>query len=114
MTWVKLDDSFADHPKVRAMSDKALRSHLAALCYAARFRTDGHVPDVIVRGLAHARTRNELVTVGVWDAAPDGIWIHDYLEFQPSRAQIEDERARKVAAGRLGAAARYGKRDRRA
>lgn len=91
--WVKLDDGFADHPKVRAMSDKALRAHVNALCYAARFLTDGHVPRETLRVISSPRVTAELVDLGAWDRNGDGgIVIHDYLDHQPSRADVERER----------------------
>lgn len=45
---------------------------------------------------------NMLVDAGLWDLAPGGYMVHDYQEFQPTRAQIEAERAEKQAAGRAG------------
>jgi hypothetical protein len=41
MSWVRLDDSFPEHPKVIALTDAAFRAHVRGLCYAGRFLTDG-------------------------------------------------------------------------
>jgi hypothetical protein len=108
--WVKLDDGFADHPKVRAMSDKALRAHLNALCYAARYLTDGHVPSETLRVIAGPRITAELISVGAWDRNGDGgIVIHDYLELNPSRADVLERRRQKSEAGKASAKARWNK-----
>jgi hypothetical protein len=88
--WVKLDDGFADHPKVVGRSDAALASWLKALCYCGRYRTDGHVPEAMTRRIAKPRVRLELVSAGLWDEAPlGGVLVHDYLQWNPSRAEIE-------------------------
>lgn len=49
-----------------------------------------------------------LVEVGLWierknpNGRIDGYEVHDYPEYQPLKAQIEEERAKKVAAGQAG------------
>ena len=39
---------------------------------------------------------------GMWQEIPGGYLIHDYLDFQPSREQVEAEHQAKVAAGQAG------------
>lgn len=97
MSWVKLDDRFARHPKVRAISDKALRLHLEALCYSAIYLTDGHVPASEVNG--KRKLADELTKADLWEKAPGGWLIHDYLVYNPSREQVENER--RTAAERM-------------
>lgn len=116
MTWAKLDDTFADHPKIDPLSDAAFRLHVAAICYSARHLTDGHIPtERITRLVPRYQKRHvtELVTAGLWEPAEGGYTIHDYLDYNPTRKQaIEDKDALsrvRAAAGRKGAAARWGK-----
>lgn len=95
MPWVKLDDSFDEHPKIDALSDAAFRLHVAGLCYSARNLSDGHIPSVRAPRLtvtAKARHIAELVTAGVWDAVDDGYMIHDFLEYQRARTDVLSER----------------------
>lgn len=89
MPWVRLDDGFSDHPKVVGLSDSAFRTHVSALCYCNRHLTDGHVPAVIGNSCV-----DELVDAGLWSMNGSGYVIHDYLEFQPSRASVLEERAK--------------------
>lgn len=116
MTWARIDDHFPEHPKVVGISDRAFRVHIAALCYAARYLTDGHIPKAVPSALG-ARTRDiaELVGAALWEPNGDSYVIHDYLDYNPSRAAVEAERARKATAGAKGAASRWGgkARDRR-
>lgn len=98
MTWVRIDDNFPEHPKVDALSDAAFRMHVAGLCYANRHLTDGLIPDRMPRRFIHgdnvSGAVDELVDSGLWKTVPGGWMVHDYLEYQPSRAEAE---ARKVA-----------------
>lgn len=100
MTWVRLDDGFANHPKFRGLSDAAFRLHLSALGDCALHLTDGRIgsrnPESLPRapqGRKLKATIDELVSSGLWEPHPDGGWqIHDYLEYQPSRAKVLADR----------------------
>ena len=96
MTWVKLDDGFPRHPKIVGLSDRAFRAHVEALCYAATYTTDGYLTSGVARHLASPAARRELAEAGVWDVNGDGYAIHDYLAYQPSRAEVEAERQRRT------------------
>lgn len=100
MTWVRVDDRFPDHPKVRGLSDRAFRAHVTGLCYACAYLTDGWVPPSVVTIKAAA----ELVQAGLWHETPatNGYWINDFLDYNPSREKVESDRQAKRAAGKLG------------
>lgn len=109
MAWLKLDDGFAQHPKVFELSDAAFRAHVAALCYAGRFLTDGFLSSAVARGLTVTATPKvlaELVRSGLWEDAAGGYQIHDFLHYNPSRADAEEARAAKQEARRAGGMAR--------
>ncbi len=93
MTWVRLDDRFAEHPKVVGLSDAAFRLHVNALCYAARNLTDGHIPVGAIRALrGQRRTVVALITAGCWEECDDGWAIHDYLGYNPSAEAVNNGR----------------------
>ena len=102
MTWVKLDDGFADHPKIERLSADAFRAFVHSLCYSSRHLTDGHIPDAALQRIARRSAVRELEGCGLWERNGDGIVIHDYLEFQPSSAQIRQRRAADSARKRNG------------
>lgn len=112
MPWANLDDNFPDHPKVAALSDGAFRLHTSGIVYCARYLTDGKVPKVQVPGLSptyrpvHLR---ELVAAGLWKAQGNHYIIHDYLQWNRSKAQVEAERDAKSRAGKKGAQNRWAK-----
>ena len=99
MTWVRLDDTMGDHPKIISLSDRAFRLHILGLLYCSRHLTDGRVPERV----AHAMVANgkryaeELVAAGSWDAIAGGYEVHDYGEFQLSKAQVLEQRAKTAA-----------------
>ena len=106
MTWLRIDDSFSEHPKVAGLSDRAFRVHVRAMVYAARHTTDGAIPEAMLRQWgAIPKVRAELVSARVWDESP--LRLHDYLEYNPSAKQIDSKRQSKVIAGAKGAASRW-------
>jgi hypothetical protein len=94
VTWVRLDDSMPEHPKMVGLTDRAFRQHIAALCYSNRNLTDGAIPLVIAHRLVTSGKRHagELVTAGIWDTTNDGYQIHDYEDYQPTRAAVMRDR----------------------
>lgn len=111
MPWLKIDDSFFEHPKVTVLSDRAFRVHIGALCYAARYQTDGVVPPAwMTRNFASKRVLEELTRSGVWEATATGEFlIHDFTDYNPRSATPEEKHAAKVRAGKAGAAKRWQK-----
>lgn len=139
MSWVKLDDGFAEHPKVIAAGPLAGWVHVCGLCYCNRNLTDGYVPRAIARRLAdfeHVGLETGgvpgmvavgvdvdcellveiLVEVGMWEEVEGGYVIHDYLDYNPSKEDVlakrSDLSAKRSEAGKKGAESRWnGKRD---
>jgi hypothetical protein len=96
MTWVKIDDSFPNHPKIVGLTDKAFRIHISGLCYCGTYLTDGFVPMTIAARFANEDMTHivELTKAGLWREAPqdNGFYIHDYLAHQTSKTQVEEKR----------------------
>lgn len=121
MPWVRLDEDFAEHPKVVTAGPLAMAMHVAGLCYANRNSTDGRIPRPIAKRLIDLDDFTQswedvvadLLTAGMWTETEQGFEIHDYLEYQPSKADVEAKRAdlhaKRAAAGRKGAEARWDK-----
>lgn len=111
MTWVKIDDRFYGHRKaMRAWRTRgALGLHLLALTYCASHETDGLVDEAFVAeklpGVReHDRTVTALIDAGLWEPTDGGWQIHDYLNYNPSAAELA-ERRRKEAARKAAARA---------
>lgn len=107
MTWFRIDDQLADHPKVMALEDRLAALGLWTMCgtYASKHLTDGFVPHpvaVMYGGPKWSKLIPDLVRVGLFESVPNGYLLHDYLDYNPSREKISTERAKKKAAGQAG------------
>lgn len=96
--WVKLDDRFTDNAKIARLSDKAFRVYVHALCYSAGALTDGLVPWSKARTWASVKTIGEMTAAGLWDEVKLGYQIHDYLDYQQSREQVDARRMQAASA----------------
>lgn len=95
MPYLNLDDEFADHPKVDALSHGAFRLHVAGLCYCAKNLTDGVIEQRRIGRLMPDYDRaylDELTTSAMWVPHPVGFSIHDYLDWNKSRSWWEEKR----------------------
>ena len=125
MAWVKIDDGAPEHPKLVDLSDAAMALWIRALCYCARRRNDGLVPvgalRILSRAKVAAKVAAELVAAKLWDVCDDGYRVHDYQDYQPSKAMLDvtDKAASDAkreagrAAGKRSGEARRGHADER-
>lgn len=130
MPWIKVDDHFDEHPKLAAAGPLAWPLWLAGLAYCNRNLTDGFIPWSVATTLVSwefldaegpvrvyigsremvseegAVTAEYVISLllgaGLWDEAKGGYRVHDFDHYQPTKAVIVAERAKKVAAGSAG------------
>jgi hypothetical protein len=111
VTWVYLDDKMPEHPKIICLSDGAFRLHISAIAYSNRHLTDGIIRGEIVGGFVPRYRKaylSELVERALWMEITAGVYeIHDYLEWNKSRAEIEKRRQARAEGGRKGADRRW-------
>lgn len=97
MSWIKLDDSFPDHPSILAAGDLAGWLYVCGLCYCSKHLTDGFIPDgalARLTGLSKPRAlAAKLVELGRWEVVEGGWRVHNYAARQRSRAEVENVRA---------------------
>lgn len=99
MAWVRIDDGMTEHPKLVEAGPLALALHVAGLCYCNRQLTDGLIPRKVARRLMDFEDYDDvdsvierLVAAEIWHLEGSDYRIHDYLEYQPSRADVEHKR----------------------
>ena len=106
--YIRVDVLLPEHPKVEELSDKAFRALITLWCYCGRQRTDGAVTRKQWEAWPRS-VRDELTAAGL--ARPvdlgGGAAIHDFLEHQRSREEIDELSAKRSDAGRKAAAARW-------
>lgn len=99
MTWFRIDDTWGTHPKVLALTPRAKLLWVYGGLHCAQHLTDGRIERTAVKALAAvagvpATAAKELVTVGLWTDEGDHYLMHDFDRYQPSREQVEKQRAR--------------------
>ncbi|MCW2785218.1 MAG: hypothetical protein JWP74_1735 [Marmoricola sp.] len=99
MPWFKIDDNLGFHHKVIAAGNPAMGLWVRAGSICAQQLTDGFVPDHMVNALGTKAQAAKLIETGLWDAAEGGYRFHGWAERQPSKADVEAERA--AAANRM-------------
>jgi hypothetical protein len=108
VTWFRLDDGWLRHPKHRAAGLKGRALWIAAGTWSSEQLTDGRIPKEMLPVLAidaeigtgHTEARR-LVDIGLWDDLGDAWQFHDWHDFQPSRADVLADRAKREAASVL-------------
>jgi hypothetical protein len=108
--WVRLDDHFDDNAKVNEVSNAAAGVYAKGLTWSARNEKDGVVPRGIARKLAGPDGQaaiDELVTARLWIEHEDGYLARDFLQFNPSAADVRARRETKKEAGKKGAKSRW-------
>jgi len=131
MPWIRIDDHYDEHPKFARAGPLGVVMWLAGLAYCNRNLTDGFIPWNVARRLVSwefLMTEGDrdliwdvaigtgmhgqevdcplvielLLSAGLWTEEAGGYRVHDYSDFQPTKAQVVAERASKAAAGRAG------------
>lgn len=87
MSWLRIDDAFASHPKIAALSDRELRVWLRVLCYCSR-----HEDPTVDRGTMQevpgltSAVIQRLTTLALLDPVdePAGVYeVHDWTDYRP-------------------------------
>lgn len=92
MTWVKLDDKFWSNPKVQVIGNEGAGAFARLLSFCGDHMTDGKVPEDTARFIAKPKTLDKLLEYGFLERNGVGYAIPDFLDFNPSREQIEAKR----------------------
>ena len=103
MSWFPLEETITDHPKILQAGHKGFALYVAGLCYASKHLTNGFIPMTAVSLLLPdlraqvAKVAAGLVNAGLWEETSGGYQVHDYLDYQRSREQVEARRREGAA-----------------
>lgn len=103
MGWVWFDDKFTEHPKILRAGPVASWLFVRCVSWANRHLTDGFVPAEAIVSMHGRQSTKTLVDVGLLEIADGGYRIHDYLAYQRSRAEAEQQRVLASAGGKARA-----------
>lgn len=111
MTWGKVDDNLAFHPKVVMVGNEAMGVWVRALSWGMQQLTDGFIPTEIVMAIKGGSVASELVAKGLWHEVVGGYQFNDWCDYQPLRVDVLAAREKSVRAkseaGKKGASARW-------
>lgn len=94
MVWFKVDDNLAFNSKAVMAGNSALGGWVRAGSWCAQQLTDGRVPDSILSLLGmRKRDADALVQAGLWHEVDGGYQFHAWSEYQPTKEEVEAERA---------------------
>ena len=93
MPWFKVDDNLAFHAKAVAAGNPAMGLWVRAGSWCAQQLTDGFVPDHMLGALGTKQQADRLVSQRLWDRVQGGYRFHGWTERQPSKGDVEAERA---------------------
>jgi hypothetical protein len=93
MPWFRLEDSFYNHPKVKRAGNAGTGLWVRCGTYSAQYLTDGKIPAEVVHEYGRPREIAAVSDAGLWIANGDEFIITDYLEYNPSKAQVLADRA---------------------
>jgi hypothetical protein len=95
VSWARLDDGWWSHPKVLRAGNAAAGAYARMLSYCAQHLTDGRLDRTTALSIAgRDRVLAVLIEVTLLDEIDaETVAIHGYLERNPSRAEVERERA---------------------
>lgn len=93
VTWFKVDDGFWSHPKTATLSDAAVTLWVRAGAYSCQHLTDGVISRPVLRLVGTPDAAEELVAARLWLEDAEGWRFHDWDHYQPTKADVEAERA---------------------
>lgn len=104
--WFRVDDHLPQHHKVDAAGGDAMWLWVCGGCWTSKNGKDGKIPKSRVPLLsdrrAPMRLAARLVAAGFWEDCGDHFLMHDFLDWNPSAAEVADRRAKRSEAGKRG------------
>jgi len=111
VTWFRVDDNLAMHPKVMMAGNAAMGLWVRAGSYCGQHNTDGFLPASMAKTLGTPAQIRALLDAGLWHKCGDGYEFHEWSERQPSREDVEEMRearhSERAASGSQGAHLRW-------
>lgn len=99
MSWVRLDDGFADKPEMVKAGPLATMVAIWALCHSSRHLTDGHVARESLLGCTWVASKSQrhraigrLIVAGFWVESGDGFDIVDPFQYLQESAVVKEKR----------------------
>lgn len=97
MSWVRIDDQATLNRKFLKAGPAASWLWVCGLAHCQAKLTDGFIADELLPMIGvkqgYARLAKWLVNAGLWERVEDGYMVHDYHDFNQTRAEVLAKRA---------------------
>lgn len=109
MAWARIDDNYYNNIKIQKVGPIAAHLYNAGLIYCNKNLTDGFIDKVMLPGIAgNAFVKNiprevsKLVEQKLWHEVEGGYQVNDFLDYNSSKAQVEETNKKRAIAGAKG------------
>jgi hypothetical protein len=101
VTWAKFDDRFTENPDLLALPRGVRLLYIESIVWSCKLLQDGVIPAHVLTRISDEpnveQAAQQLVDARFWTRTETGYVIGDFLEHQPSRAEVEKRRADTAA-----------------
>jgi hypothetical protein len=102
MSWVRIDDTMTFNHKIVAAGNAAVGAWIRLSAYSSAHGLDGKIPDSVARMIASRKELEAAMGANLLHRIDDGYEVHDFLEYNPSAAEVAERRSKRQNAGRNG------------
>ena len=109
MAWTRIDDKFLNNIKIQKAGSLGMSLYLAGLIHCNTNLTNGFIDEdvlPVLYGMTFQTKRNKtvdkLVDLKLWHRVPGGYHVNDFLDFNRSKEQIEEIKAKRAESGSKG------------
>lgn len=94
LSTIRISVNLMSNPKVQGVRNGSFRLYIASICYAGMHLTDGVIDDALLRNLDGytPRRERELIKARLWEKADKAMKVHDFLQWNDSKADVERDR----------------------
>ena len=109
--WARFDDQFDRDEDIEdyGIPASALGLFACSITFCSRRLTDGYVPLDKAQKLPGGDDEfniTKLLDAGWWTKVEDGYYVVSFLKYNPSKAEVEEQRDKKSQAGRMSGESR--------
>lgn len=109
MAWTRIDDKFLNNIKIQKAGALGMALYLAGLIHCNTNLTNGFIDEdvlPVLYGMTFQSKRNKtvdkLVDLKLWHCVQGGYYVNDFLDFNRSKEQIEEIKAKRAESGSKG------------
>lgn len=96
MPWFRLEDSFHSNLKVQRAGNGAVGLWVRCGTWSSHYLTDGVIPPEVYTSMGRTREVEALVAQRLWVPTSEGMLMPDYLDYQPSKAEVDQRRKKDM------------------